>query len=267
MAPNDRPDEIIARELLSRALGVAVEQNDDGTEPGMFDFRFRLPDGRFAAGEMTTLTDEDSRAWQAEGRREPRIVGSRSHWMVSSRRQDIRFKELLDHLEIAAPLLEARSVADPRDLTWSDPLTQNPSVRWLRQADIRVHGVAATNPEHHGRVYPLIVPTGSFVGDSLQPTLEWFEAELATPRYDGEFNKLADSGLSEHHLVLRIDLHGVPDTHYFALTDRSVSLPTRPPEIPCRYLTGLWLIPEFPTSLIWWTADSGWHRQPLNQSR
>lgn len=261
----DRPDELIARDLMSHALGVAVEQNDDGSEPGMFDFRFRLQGDRLAAAEMTTLTDEDSRAWQSEGRREPRIVGSRRHWLVQSRGPNVRFKEVLRHLENAAPLLEAHDVTDPRDLASFDPLTQDPSVRWLRQDNIRVHSVEAI-PEHHGRVYPLAAPAGSFVGNSLQPTLEWLEAELATQRYDGEFDKLASSGLPERHLVLRIDMHGVPHTHYFALTDRTISLPTRPPEVPSRDLTGLWLIPEFPTSLIWWTTNSGWQRQPLDPS-
>ena len=141
----------------------------------------------------------------------------------------------------------------------SDPLTENESVRWLRQAGIRVVGLAAS-VENQGKVHPTTDPAGGFEGDSLDPTLSWLEAELADERYDGEFAKLASSALPEQHLVLRIDLHGIPHAHYFALIDRKVLMPTRAPMIPSRFLTGLWLIPEFSASLIWWTADDGWRR-------
>ena len=255
----ERPDERIARGLMSQALGVTVEQNDDGSGPGMFDFRFRLKDGRLGAAEMTTMTDEHSRAWQSQGRRKQRIAGSRLQWLVRSGGQNVRLKEVLRHLQLAAPLLEAQGLSDPGDLPASDSLTENESVRWLRLADIRVRGFAASM-ERQGRVYPVPAAAGSFVGDSLDPTLEWLEAELAEERFDPKFDKLASSALPEQHLVLRIDLHGVPHAHYLALIDRTVLMPTRPPMIPNRFLTGLWLVPEFSATLIWWTADGGWQR-------
>ncbi len=257
-----RTDEDIARALMSQALGVAIEQNDDGSTPAMFDFRFHVKDGQLCAAEMTTVTDEHSRAWQSHGRRRQRITGSRLQWLVQSRGRNVRFKELLRHLQLAAPLLEARGLRDPRDVPASDPLAKNESVRWLRQSGTRVLGIAAS-VEDRGRVYPTIDQAGAFVGDSLDPTLTWLEAELASGRYDGEFDKLASSALAEQHLVLRIDLHGIPHAHYFALTDQTGLLPTRAPLIPSRYLTGVWLIPEFSNTFIWWTVDGGWQRQQL----
>lgn len=56
----ERVDERVARGPMSEVLGVPVEQNDDGSGPAMFDFRFRRRYGRLAAAEMTTLTDEHS---------------------------------------------------------------------------------------------------------------------------------------------------------------------------------------------------------------
>ncbi len=83
---------------MSRALGVAIDQYDDGSSPAMFDFRFLLDDGQLCAAEMTTVTDEDSRAWQSQGRREQRIAESRLQWIVQSRGRNIRFKEMLHYL-------------------------------------------------------------------------------------------------------------------------------------------------------------------------
>jgi hypothetical protein len=45
-----------------------------------------------------------------------------------------------------------------------------------------------------------------------------------------------------------------------ALIERPSVLPSRPPAIPGRRLTGLWLFPEFGSSLICWMADQGWLR-------
>ena len=259
----ERRDEDIARDLMSRALGVPIQQNDDGSAPQMFDFRFQLKDGRRGAAEMTTVTDEQSRAWQSQGGSERSILGSRLQWLVWSRGHNVQFKEVIHHLQLAAPLLEAKGLSDPRDVPASDPLAEDVSVRWLRDADIQVRGVGA-RAEHRGRVHPMTGQAWSFVGESLDPTLEWLEALLTGERYDGEFAKLASSGLPEQHLVLLIDLHGVPHANYFAMTDSAVLVPTRPPVIPGRFLTGLWLIPEISSSLVWWTADGGWQRLRLD---
>jgi hypothetical protein len=63
--------------------------------------------------------------------------------------------------------------------------------------------------------------------------------------------QLAASGHPEQHLVVRLGVGAaIPLAHWFALTDTSTELPTRPPRSSGRHLTGLWLIPECGTSIV-----------------
>ena len=67
--------------------------------------------------------------------------------------------------------------------------------------------------------------------------------------------------------MLRIDLgNAIPGEHALRLLDPNTSLPTRPPDIPGRRLTGLWLIPEWERSFTYWTANDGWRRFHVDPS-
>lgn len=66
---------------------------------------------------------------------------------------------------------------------------------------------------------------------------------------------------ADQHLVLRIDLEGMPPGELLTLTDAESNLPTRAPSVSGRQrLTGLWLIPEFSHTFVWWTEHQGWNR-------
>src|SRR5689334_15859181 len=93
------------------------------------------------------------------------------------------------------------------------------------------------------------------------PMLGWLEHELAGPSFDRDFLKLARSGRPERHLVLRMDVGAaIPAGHWLAMTDATVSLPSRPPAPVGRALSGLWLIADFSRWWVYSTADSQWSR-------
>lgn len=152
-------------------------------------------------------------------------------------------------------------VKTDRDIVVLEPELQHiTSVQWFRKAKIDVYAFRST--DHPGRV--------SFAGDNkgamgddlhLDLLLDWLEQELTDPAFDADFAKINDSGCEEQHLVLRVDIgNRIPDEVTLALIDRDSILPTRPPAIPGRHLTGLWLIPEFGWSAVCWTVDDGWRR-------
>jgi hypothetical protein len=89
------------------------------------------------------------------------------------------------------------------------------------------------------------------------------ETELVKDAYASKFDKLERSRAAEQHLFLRLDIAGVPAQHLFAIDDPTAMLPSRPPFIRGRSLTGLWLLPEFACRLVWWTARSGWQQMEL----
>lgn len=114
---------------------------------------------------------------------------------------------------------------------------------------------------HPGKVYLESDTAVAYVPETLDPTLGWLEQELRSTRFDGEFAKLAASNRAEQHLVLRLDVGiAVPDEHWFALTETATALPSRPPQMVGRHLTGLWLLPDWGWSIVFWTANWGWHR-------
>ena len=101
----------------------------------------------------------------------------------------------------------------------------------------------------------------------LDPLLDWLDRELVGAEFDADFAKLSASGRDEHHLVHRVDIgNRIPDDLATALIDRSSILPSRPPAITGRRLTGLWLIPEVGWSAIYWTASDGWQRVARQRS-
>ena len=259
--PEDRPDEEVARLLMSRVLGVQVERHDDGTASAMHDFRFTLADGRSGAAEMTSITDPNDRRWLAFQRNQRRIARSSWAWVVQRRGRTIGPREVMEHLAVLAPLAEARDLAD-LDLLVLDPqLSDNDSVKWFRGAKLGVFISRTT--DHPGRVTFMSDGKGGW-GDtlSLDPKLlPWLEGELRDRRYDGDFAKINGSGCDEQHLVLRIDIgRRIPGDAAMALMERKSLLPNRPPSIPGRHLTGLWLFPEWLTCVVYWTALDGWNR-------
>lgn len=253
------PEEFTASLLLSRAMGVPVECTDTDSSPdGSWDFEFALDDGAVGAAEMTTLTDPADREWRSLRSKQPSIDGSNHQWLVRRRGHRVRFDELLRHLRVVAPLVEQRDVGF--DLVIRDSsLDGNESVAWFRQHRVTVIKLGASE-RNRGRVWPESDTVGTWGEPRPDRAIEWLENELAKDVYDTKFDKLERSGAAEQHLVLRLDIAGVPGPHLFAIDDPAAGLPTRPPTIRGRRLTGLWLLPEFARSVTWWMARSGWHR-------
>ena len=100
----ERREEEVARRLMTDALGVRVERNDDNSADRMFDFSFTMPDGRLGTAEMTAITDPLAREWSALGRRPMTVSGSRWTWVVRRNRQTVSLKLLEQHLPRIAVL-------------------------------------------------------------------------------------------------------------------------------------------------------------------
>jgi hypothetical protein len=252
-------EEKFASVLISRALGVPVVCCDDGSSDGMWDFEIRHPSGDFGAGEMTRITNPSAREWHSLNRKNLRITGSKLVWVVRPRSVHPRADEVRHHIAAIAPLAEAHGATD-FDRLWDVPhIAEHPSFIWLHEQQLDVRGrKTSTMP---GRVFFEGAIVAQFVSKDLDPVLTWLEAELASGRYDNKFDKLARALSADQHLVLRIDLEGMPPGELLTLTDAESNLPTRAPGVSGRQrLTGLWLIPEFSRTFVWWTEHQGWNR-------
>ena len=262
LASAERPEERVARQIMSAALGVTVDRNDDGSSDGMFDFRFTMSDGRAGAAEMTSITDQSAREW-ANLATETMTIDSMWAWQVRPRKLRPSLKDLKRHLPQIAKRAEHVGETDLSKLRLTPAEIQDPAFQWLQRAELDIDAVRGSR--HPGKVYLQPAPAGSLIGESLDPMLEWLERKLSESRFDSKFKKLGDSNCSEQHLFLRLDVGAaVPHEHWFALAESD--LPSRAPTIPGRHLTGLWLVPNHGHSLVLWTAMSEWTRRTTANS-
>lgn len=180
----ERREEEVARRLMTDALGVRVERNDDNSADRMFDFSFTMPDGRLGAAEMTAITDPLAREWSALGRRPMTVSGSRWTWVVRRNRQTVSLKLLEQHLPRIAALAERANETDPHFLAHHDAHKDDPSVQWLLASKIRVRGLRESS--HPGKLYLESDTAGSFIAGSTDPALCWLEQKLCDSVFDGK---------------------------------------------------------------------------------
>lgn len=251
-------EERVARSIMSAALGVEVESHDDNSADGMVDFVFLLPDGRRGAAEMTAITDPVAREWTALAKKQISILNSSWAWTVRRRGGRVTRQELAEHLPYLAACAEAVNDPEVRNLLSGAP-QGHPSLTWLATSGVEIRGLRSTN--NPGMIYLEPDSEWSFAPEDFDLALGWIEEQLTKSAFDRKFAKLAATGADEQHLVLRLDVGAaVPFEHWSAVVSSSVTLPRRDPVVRGRNLTGLWLLPDFGTSIVYWTSTLGWQR-------
>ena len=270
---NERDEERAARHIMSSVLGVEVTRHDDGSLDRMVDFHFTLADGRLGAAEMTTITDGKAREFRNEiAKKPPALRGSAWEWKVTPRRPVdlVRLKQQLLSLESIAKKDGLRSINN--EILRSPHYRDHPVVRELCKQCLTITGNAGTNMPCAVQVRPGSSWAFEKEADAM---LDWVDRELQQNRYDSDFHKLESSGRTERHLFLRVDLvpepsteqsspsNGMPVDLWMSLT--ADVMPSRPPRVAQRAITGLWLFPEMGPSGLWWSLDSGWRRIPVHR--
>ena len=257
-----RADEVVAQAYMSSVLNVAVDVHDDNTSPGMFDLAFDLGGGRLGAAEMTTITDPASRQWQSFRNEQVVIPGTPWAFRVTRNGGSVRRHDVVRHLPRLAELAAMHDVSDINRLARQLQFSGEPAVDWLNGCGARISGLR--EHDRPGAVYFDGDGGGSFVSGNMDGLVAWLNVELASGRFDGEFSKLAASSRPEQHLVLRIDMPSrMPNEHWFTLTESSATLPSTPPAPVGRFLTGLWLIPDYGKFIVSWLRADGWRRHDI----
>jgi hypothetical protein len=222
-----RADEERVRIVLERALGVPVEQHDDGSEPSMHDLDIVYPDRAVAALEITAAADSDSiELWRAmnDGERwcEENLEGG---WSITVD-PAARGKLLREHLPEFLRGLEGAGVREFRR-GYGHP-------EELERAAARLKVVSAFQggTEFPGSIYPMIeLPperSGGFVGETGDPLACWLGEFLHDVRRADVRRKLARSGATETHaFVVALGFSPAP----FGVTDLLIRDDPPPPRI------------------------------------
>jgi hypothetical protein len=252
--PALRPEEEWARSIISRVLATPVEQNDDGTEPGMYDLRILYPDRPAGAVEVTAAADRESielwrlmnesnERWQVE-----RLVGGWSVHVLPT----ARAKRLRSELPSLLLSLEQAGRRELRiDLAAHGGRLLERSARRLGV----VHAFQS-GTDFPGSIYVnLELPpeqTGGWVADTGDALAEWLGDFLTEPRQEDVRQKLARSRAAERHAFVLIPGFS---TAAFAVIDllirEGAPLPNIDPRLPPE-ITDVWAVSS-------WSSGVGFH--------
>lgn len=271
--------EEIVRATVENALGVPVEQYDDGSQPGMHDLAICFGDDVRGAVEVTSDADEQALSTlgtlHKRGRNLWEPAQLRLSWALQTK-ADVSVKGLETDVELSLARFEdngLRTVDDYAVEDWAEHQLRtrgeadNEVVRaWrrLRAAGvIRAIGGDAQRPAVS--VHPEI-GGGSWDGNADVVT-DWIEAFCSAPENADNIQKLSRAGAREAHLAvfahLRDDLWEVCS----AIDDRRNAgvLPSLAPILPTP-ITTIWLFctPALGGSTaLTWGQDHGWSRVPI----
>lgn len=241
--------------MMTRALGVPVDQHDDGSEEGMHDLTFRHEDGRTAAVEITAAADGESIAlWKLMNNRDERwierdLVGG---WAVgllpSARAKDLRrtLPGLLRDLE-------------QRGITALDlDLAESASAERLGVVSARQSGTSFP-----GSIYITIdLPSersGGVVPSTGDCLSSWVADFLSEDGQRDVLAKLGRSGLEERHAFVLLPGFAVAPFAVIDLLLRDdAPLPTVDPILPSE-VTHVWVASTWSSGCGFrWSAAERW---------
>jgi hypothetical protein len=253
--------ERLAGRVLTRFLRAPVYLADDGSLDGMPDLRIEYSDGSTVYAEVVTDTDERYAQTYAElcklaGAYPPEhpVVGSSRVWSVVVRVASVsRLLEALDHR-----LLKLEDQGRVFDWTAEFGPDDDPPERELRELiGLGVVGLGSRPTAEGEGGLARIYQDGVGGRPSWLAFFEWLECRTVAPDWQDVRDKLAASCGHERHLVIGVTF-GTPGDAYFALSDRTGSLPDRAPQLPDE-VTHLWLIPSSGMGrCLAWFPDLGW---------
>jgi hypothetical protein len=263
VASRSRPEEDAAFGVVSRALGVAVDKYDDGSEPGMVDGVFVLPDGRRGAVEVTTVGHEA--AIQSE-----QLLARHHGWQDAALRWSwrvtipagVRVAELRQRLPQALAQCEAigldtSRLAETRLPPWSRP----EGIAWLIRHGIVALAAGRDHTGHPGAidVFPAHASGGGAVPDDADLLTDWTETIIARPAVAEHIDKLAAHRADLRHLFIVVHETACPSFAELHALAWSEQVPTVHPRIP-DVLDALWLPSRWLRPILWWSRSDGWQR-------
>jgi hypothetical protein len=261
VSTSPRSEERYAAELVGRVLGATITDRDDGSEAGMVDALFEMPDGRLGALEVTIVADR--RAMQAEALGDRldglRVPGARGVWtLVADRRVIMRNADR--HIASLVLSCEERGLGDPT-LLLVEEFVDDPAYRWwVKSHRPSLRGSFETNRPGTVNVMPDLGPA-VWVQD-LAGLTDWLHSRFESEPVAGKLRKLSATGRPEQHLFLILHESSDIPPHVLERLNWSDTVPSEPLEPP-EGLTGLWLAGRWRNPILRWHKAAGWSRQPL----
>lgn len=248
---NERPDERLARHIVSTVLGVPVTRFEDGTANSQVDALIHYPD-RIAALEVVADHDAAFNAqWEALERTGHRVEvpGLRQAWMVRLSRE----AKVRDVVRALPALL----------LAWQDnPTPARP--RWDPPDDLAQLNVLSAWPMERssasGRAYLFTEGFGGFGGD--EHTVGAWVTQALTTHADVPAKLAAHPDAAERHAFIwatvRSDMGVQAQLEQGFSNAFPLTAPTLPPGVSHVWVAG----PFRQQGALAWFPARGWWRTP-----
>lgn len=245
--------------MISQALGIPVEQHDDGSRPGMHDLDIVYDDVTRAAVEVTAAADAASielwnlmngahRRWQVEG-----LKGG---WMVSldPLARANRLRNELPSLLMQLERLEIRQLRPRRHRDGPfDAVGRDLGIVHASQGDTDYPGsIYVTLSLLHER-------SGGFVSESGDALASWIGEFLRDQDQHDVLGKLSRSGAEDRHAFVFLPGFSVaPFSASDLLMRDDAPLPTASPQLP-REVTHVWAVSTWTSGAGFrWSPSDGW---------
>ncbi|MEV6243062.1 hypothetical protein [Lentzea sp. NPDC051838] len=230
----DRPDEKFAFAVVSRVLGVLVEEHDTGKLQAAVDGLLHYADGHIAALEISSLgPPEEARTMNLlnKSRHKRYVEGITSDWIISLpwNFHPAKFPQIDNALRHCEKIGARRlSRADGTNYAVDELL------------DLGVSGTATAESATGAAVVWLVTASiGGFTGTGSQELPRQVNDALLESKMQTKLKKLGASGYKEQHLFLNIRSQAFSFPVYENLCFGG-PLPSEPPQLPDG-LTELWL--------------------------
>jgi hypothetical protein len=257
-----KDDEVWARDCIRQALpGSRVDQHDDGSESGMYDFTVTYPDGTTGAVEITAAADgQQIELWKAVRPGgmplvEPTLKGGWIVRILPSTRAKNLVRQLPGLLRGAeqAGLRTVRGNRESADQLAS--LAGRLGIIEASQGFVKQPGRIIVMPPERPE------QTGGYVPDTGDPLAQWLGAWIADPSRPDNLSKLAGSGVAGRHLfVLLPGFNSAPFAVNQLLAQPNAPLPVTPPVLPPQ-ITHAWVMSTWDSGDGFrWSPDTGWSR-------
>ena len=239
--------ELWARLVVQKALGCAVEVNDDGSAPGMYDLRVGPENRPQIAIECVGAVDPTfAELWNIGPAQGPWTLALRGDWIVCLS-LEARIRDLKNSLETVLQELEARQIASAHvhGLESSD---DSLSTRMQR---LCITDAYCYRSGGSGKVGLSLPGVGGAVDEQGTAVPDWLSKFLRGRDRADVLAKLERSRTPQRHAFVIATFHGTPWPIASYLSRGLVHVPPRSPDLPDP-LTAAWVVADVGRDGLYW---------------
>lgn len=244
-----------ARRILQNELRCAVNINDDGSKPGMYDLRIGAVEAPDVAIECVGAVDSHyTESWNVGPAKNPLDLPIAGDWMVTIS-VSARVNVVRQQVERLLKELESRGIYEVRADHW---LKRCELHLFAQFESLGIEQASCYRLQGTGKVHLEMPGIGGAVDETGSAVPRWISEFLRNPARVDVLGKLQRSGARQRYAFVLVSFRGAPWPVESYLTGALDELPIQGPNLPPS-VTGIWLVSTFGRKGVRWDGES-WHQ-------